>query len=791
MKSEFLNSAVLGRILLLQSAVEAAPDEQRMIEMLVGEISTFAGIKGAFVCLGGGRFVASSGFALPEACCVAHTNSQSPKLCSSECPLHSKGYNWFHQLLAGGCSIGWLGIRVAEDGRFQAVEPFIANTGNLLALHILNRRQSLELEAFNRELEQKVACRTAALSASESKYRTLVETLPQCIFVKDKNSVYISCNAQYAQNLSISPEEIVGKDDYAFHPKELADQYRADDQSVMASGMSREIEERYIKDGETRWAITTKTPMYDSDGRISGIVGVFADITERKRMEEVLHETSGKLNSILQSISDAFFSMDDQLVVTYFNTAAERVLHCSSRDVLGKYLFDVFPEARGSIFDEKYHQAVRDKVFLSFEAFFDVEPYRNWYEVRVYPQTEGISVYFQVVTDRKLAEEALRESENKLSALFEAMTEMVVLHELIFDNEANPINYRITDCNRAFIKITGLSREKVIGQLATVVYGTEQAPYFNEFKKVALTGNPYIFETFYTPMDKYFHISVVSPGKNRFATITTDVTALKQAEQVISAKNKDLEQIIYIASHDLRSPLVNLEGYSRELEYCVAEFAALFEDGKTVDPAKLMAMMEAALPEFNNSLHHIRHGAKQMDALLKGLLKLSRSGRAALNICTVDMNKLVARAISSIDFQAKQAGVKIQIGELPFCKADEVQVTQVITNLLSNALKFLDPNRPGVIRISGSIEHNRSIYCVADNGIGIPSQHQEKIFELFHRLNPSKSDGEGLGLTIVRQILGRLEGEVRVVSQPGEGSRFIVSLPNAPALTQPGKDVLQ
>jgi signal transduction histidine kinase len=104
-------------------------------------------------------------------------------------------------------------------------------------------------------------------------------------------------------------------------------------------------------------------------------------------------------------------------------------------------------------------------------------------------------------------------------------------------------------------------------------------------------------------------------------------------------------------------------------------------------------------------------------------------------------------------------------------------VGQAFTNLLSNALKYLDPARPGVIRISGVIEGERSVYSVEDNGIGIAAAHQENIFEVFHRLEPTKSEGEGLGLTIVRQVIGRLEGEVRVESKPGEGSRFLVALP--------------
>jgi signal transduction histidine kinase len=97
---------------------------------------------------------------------------------------------------------------------------------------------------------------------------------------------------------------------------------------------------------------------------------------------------------------------------------------------------------------------------------------------------------------------------------------------------------------------------------------------------------------------------------------------------------------------------------------------------------------------------------------------------------------------------------------------------------MDNALKYRDPKRSPVINVSGAIEHGRAVYCVRDNGIGIAAAHQDKIFELFHRLDPSRSRGDGLGLTIVRQILGRMEGEIRVESEPGTGSRFYVTLPH-------------
>ncbi len=374
------------------------------------------------------------------------------------------------------------------------------------------------------------------------------------------------------------------------------------------------------------------------------------------------------------------------------------------------------------------------------------------------------------------AMDALKQSEEKLHALFASMTEVVVLHELIFDHSGRPVNYRINDCNHAFSRVTGISREDIKGKLATEAYQVDTPPYFQKYIQVAMTGEPCQFEVYYAPIDKYLSISAVSPGRNKFATISTDITAIKKMQQLIAAKNKELEQVVYIASHDLRSPLVNVDGYSRELGYAAKDLDRILEK-KHDSMDELKSALKEPLRGISEALHYIRSSTTQMDALLKGLLKLSRSGRAALNIQTLNMNELMDKVVSAMEFQIVESGVDVHVGDLPPCRGDSVQVTQVFSNLLGNALKFLDPARPGMVRISGHAEHGRCVYCVEDNGIGIDPAHQQNIFEVFHRLDPGGKEGEGLGLTIVRQVLERLAGDVWVESEPGLGTRFFVSLP--------------
>ena len=265
-----------------------------------------------------------------------------------------------------------------------------------------------------------------------------------------------------------------------------------------------------------------------------------------------------------------------------------------------------------------------------------------------------------------------------------------------------------------------------------------------------------------------------------------DVTREKDAEQDITRlnrelllKNAELEQVVYVASHDLRSPLVNVQGFCKELAGSLLDLTQRI--GKADiggDVAKSIAPIIATdIPE---SLGYIQTSVARMDALLSGLLRLSRLGRAATSIVVLDIDKILTEVLKNFEYTCKHKGAEIRVdAPLPCCHGDQAQMNQVLSNLVDNALKYLDPSRPGRIIVSGNRQDDNAVYCVADNGIGIAPQHCEKAFEIFHRLNPNSGEGEGLGLTIVRRSLDKQGGRVWVESELGKGSRFFVSLPGA------------
>lgn len=255
---------------------------------------------------------------------------------------------------------------------------------------------------------------------------------------------------------------------------------------------------------------------------------------------------------------------------------------------------------------------------------------------------------------------------------------------------------------------------------------------------------------------------------------------LATANTELAEKNTENELFVYSVSHDLRSPLVNLEGFSRELSLA-GEALRRVLDGPEV-PESVRARAGALVEhDMTECITFIRTAVGRLDTIIDGLLRLSRAGRVEYRMRPLALGPLVARIVDAMHSTAATTGARITVGTLPVVVGDALAVEQIFANLVGNALTYVSPHRPPVIDVAAEPQlasrAAATVIRVRDNGLGIPEAHVPKAFQPLQRLHPGVGRGEGMGLAIVRRIAERHQGRVWVESRVGEGSTFFVELP--------------
>jgi signal transduction histidine kinase len=254
----------------------------------------------------------------------------------------------------------------------------------------------------------------------------------------------------------------------------------------------------------------------------------------------------------------------------------------------------------------------------------------------------------------------------------------------------------------------------------------------------------------------------------------------------LTRANEEIQRFAYIVSHDLRAPLVNVMGYTSELEQAgkIVD-KAIYEAEKTrvVDPEIVTAVRE----EMPEAIGFIRASTEKMDRLINAILRLSREGRRNLLPETLDMTAMARNIADSVHHQTEAAGAQIRVEALPSIESDRLSMEQILGNLVDNAVKYLDAGRPGEIVISGEdLPGGWVVYRVADNGRGIAARDHERIFELFRRSGKQDRRGEGLGLAFFRNSVRRIGGTIDIESELGKGSTFLLKFPKRLILSEPG-----
>ena len=567
------------------------------------------------------------------------------------------------------------------------------------------------------------------------------------------------------------------------------ERYPVDEMPIIRGmkGESSRIDNMLVKrpDGTDTLLEIFGSPVADENGNIWASMVSFMDISERKKAEKTLKESEDRFRkAVVNSPFPVMLHAEDGKV---------ELINDEWIKVTGYSIHDIPTTA---LWTEKAYGIKKEMVREDIEKLYSITEKidegeyvvttktgenRSWYfsstPLGITPDGRRLVMSMALdITERRKAEIKLQESEEKLSKLFGSMTEMVVIHELITDDLTNAIDYRILDCNDAFSIITGIKRQDAVGKLATEVYQTPEAPYIREYARVVATGESYEFDVYYEPMDKHFIISTVSIGENMFATIATDISEIQNAQKELKEKNQELENYIYVASHDLRSPLVNIQGFGQRLEKQTEKIHSIVTDGD-LDETKKLEISKITHEDIPKSLNFILNNVAKMDTLINGLLQLSRTGRIVLSVNKVNMNKLLNDVSKAFNFQLTECNAKLNIEHLADCYGDLNQLNQVFSNIISNAIKYRDSSRKLEIEISSKVEQKRVRYSIKDNGIGISERQLEKIWDIFYRADASSQvAGDGLGLSLARRIVEKHKGKIWAESEVNVGSVFHIEL---------------
>lgn len=250
--------------------------------------------------------------------------------------------------------------------------------------------------------------------------------------------------------------------------------------------------------------------------------------------------------------------------------------------------------------------------------------------------------------------------------------------------------------------------------------------------------------------------------------------------------NNEIQSFAYIVSHDLRSPLVNIMGFTSELENLRTDLffrlAALRDKAGETDASEDEAMNR----DFEEAFGFIKASITKMDRLINAILELSRQGRKEFVATSVDMTELVEGIAATMAHQLMDRSARVTVAKIPPITSDRLALEQIFTNLIDNAVKYLRADVPGLIEVSAKETAGYVTYLVRDNGRGIDPADRTRVFELFRRSGPQDRPGEGIGLAHVRTLVRRLGGGITLESELGQGTVFKITLPRK--LAQDGNE---
>jgi len=494
-------------------------------------------------------------------------------------------------------------------------------------------------------------------------------------------------------------------------------------------------------------------------------------------MHEHVRDAEAQALAILGSIPDGFIGLDRQWRITYANPAVERMLGRSRAEFLYKHIWEVVPEIIGSTLEKECRRAMTEKVRVEFHDYF--VPAESYYQVLASPCEDGIVIFLRDVTEGKELREALEESEAWRRLIIENVKDFA-----IFSMDAQG---RVTLWNPGAEKVFGYSADEMLGQTPAVLYTPEdRAANVEENERITAAESGHaIDERWHLRKDgsRFFVSGAVVPlfDEHRmlrgFTKVARDITHRKQLEDELITAREHLEATVNERTARLRETIGELEAFSYSLSHDMRTPLRAMRSFSQLLSMKLAGKVD---PEDTDHLKRIINAAERLDRLIQDVLSYNRLARGSIQLERVDLEGLIVEIIRehpSLD--PGRAEVKIESPLLPVL-GHEASLSQCISNLLTNAAKFVAPGAFPRIRVWTESLNSHVRLWVEDNGIGIPKEDQERIFGMFQRLHGQEEyEGTGIGLAIVHKAVERMGGHAGVESVPGQGSRFWVQLQRA------------
>jgi len=518
----------------------------------------------------------------------------------------------------------------------------------------------------------------------------------------------------------------------------------------------------------------------DNDARLAAAFGELAAIALfNSRTLEALETSEEQFRSVAQTANDAIISADAQGRVVFWNPAAEAVFGYSAAEMVGKPLVGIMPERFRSA-----HQSGLQRLVSTGRANlvghtvelagvrkdgteFPMEISLAAWKTREEAFFTGI---LRDITARKSAEQAVREAQARLQAFLDNAPAVVYLKDLRG-------RYLLT--NEACDRLLGRTKGELLGKSGREVFPDEAAEAFqaNDRKVLDANGPLEVEETIVQEDGPHTYLSIKFPlfdsGGAAYATggISTDISERKQAEEEIRKLNAELEQRVaelrvanreleafsYSVSHDLRSPLGVIAGFSHVL---LEDYSDKLDD------------------EGKRCLKILQASAEKMGQLIEALLAFSRLGRKPVEPVDIDMDDLVREVYADLEAMSPEHRPQMDIKPLPTAHGDATMIRQVLVNLLSNAVKFTRRQQMPAIEVGGATDRLENLYYVKDNGVGFDMQYADKLFAVFQRLHSSDEyEGSGVGLAIVQHVVERHGGRVWAEGKVGAGATFYFTLP--------------